>query len=107
MPNAALTASGLAEYCKVSISADEVEHPNPDAQLHLAAFDQLGAQPRWCPALQDSAAGVTAACASGAFLACRPNQNQFNGHLGTTTLADPQPADWAQKVTTPPVTDRR
>jgi HAD superfamily hydrolase (TIGR01509 family) len=101
MLNAALASSGLGEYFEVSVAADEVERPKPHPQLYLAAFDQLGAQPRSGVALEDSATGVTAARASGAYLITVPSQpgKQLDGDYITTSLADPLLIDWAQKVT--------
>lgn len=104
MLNAALAASGLAEYFEVSVAADEVERPKPDPQMYLTAFEQLGAQPRSGVALEDSATGVTAARASGAFLITVPSQpgKRLDGDYVTTTLLDPLLTDWAQNVTAGP-----
>lgn len=102
--NAALFTSGLADYFEVSVAAEEVERPKPDPQLYLCAFDQLGAQPRFGVALEDSATGVTAARASGAFLITVPSQpgKHLDGDYVTSTLVDPLLAEWAQTVTARP-----
>jgi beta-phosphoglucomutase-like phosphatase (HAD superfamily) len=104
MLNAALAASGLSHFFEVSVAADEIEHPKPDPQLDLAAFDQLGAQPRSGVALEDSATGVAAARAAGAFLVTVPSQpgKQLDGDYVTSTLADPLLTAWAQRVTAEP-----
>jgi HAD superfamily hydrolase (TIGR01509 family) len=101
MLNAALASSGLGEYFQVSVAADEVERPKPDPQLYLAAFKRLGTQPGSGVALEDSATGVAAARAAGAFLITVPSQpgKQLDGDYITSTLADPVLTDWAQKVT--------
>lgn len=99
--DAALASSGLAEYFGVSIAADEVARPKPDPQLYLMAFDQLGAHPHSGVAFEDSATGVAAARASGAFLISVPSQRgkQLDGDYVATTLADVQLTYWAQRVT--------
>ena len=101
MLNAALATSGLADYFDASVAGDEVKCPKPDPQLYLVAFDQLGAQPRSGVALEDSATGVTAARASGAFLITVPSQpgKHLDGDYLATTLADPLLTEWAHKVT--------
>ncbi len=102
MLNVALASSGLTDFFEVSVAADEVERPKPDPQLYLTAFDQLGAQPSRGIALEDSATGVAAARASGAFVIAVPSQfgKPLEGDHLTTTLLDPVLADWAQKVAT-------
>lgn len=101
MLDAALATSGLADYFGVSVAADEVERPKPDAQLYLAAFDRLGAHPRSGVALEDSATGVTAARAAGAFVITVPSQpgKRLDGDYITPTLVDPLLTEWAQDVT--------
>ena len=101
MLNAALASSGLGRYFDVSIAADEVEHPKPNPQLYLAAFDQLHTQPHSGVALEDSATGVAAARAAGAFLITVPSQpgKHLDGDYVTTSLADTRLTEWAQKVT--------
>jgi HAD superfamily hydrolase (TIGR01509 family) len=100
MLNAALASSGLSDFFEVSVAADEVERPKPDPQLYLKAFDQLGAHPCAGVALEDSAAGVAAARASGAFLITVPSQprKRLDGDYITTTLLDPLLRNWANKV---------
>lgn len=101
MLNAALATSGLADFFEVSVAADEVDHPKPDPRLYLAAFDQLGAHPSSGVALEDSATGVAAVRAAGAFLITVPSQpgKRLDGDYITSTLADPVLTAWAQKVT--------
>jgi len=101
MLDAALASSGLGDYFEVSVAADEVERPKPDPQLYLAAFEQLNAQPHSGIALEDSATGVAAARASGAFVITVPSQpgKRLGGDYITSTLADPALTDWAHKVT--------
>lgn len=101
MLNAALSCSGFTKYFEVSVAADEVERPKPDPQIYAVAFDQLGAQPRSGVALEDSATGVAAARASGAYLITVPSQpgKRLDGDYITPTLADPVLTDWAQNVT--------
>jgi HAD superfamily hydrolase (TIGR01509 family) len=102
MLDAALACSGIAEFFDTSVAADEVDRPKPDPQLYLTAFDRLGAQPHSGVALEDSATGVAAARACGAFLITVPSQagKNLDGDYVTTTLADPALTDWARQVTT-------
>ena len=55
-------------------------------------------------ALEDSATGVAAARAAGAFLITVPSQpgKQLDGDYVTSTLADPLLTAWAQRVTGEP-----
>jgi HAD superfamily hydrolase (TIGR01509 family) len=102
MLDAALTSSGLGSFFDASVAADEVDRPKPDPQLFLVAFDRLGAQPHSSVALEDSATGVAAARASGAFLITVPSQpgKNLDGDYVATTLLDPVITDWAQMLRT-------
>lgn len=98
---AALTSSGLHVYFDVSVAADEVERPKPDPQLYLEAFARLQAAPSTGVALEDSATGVAAARAAGAFLITVPSQpgKVLDGDYVTASLGDPVLAEWAQTLT--------
>ena len=50
------------------VSVEDVEHPKPAPDIYLEACRRLGAEPRECAALEDSATGVAAARAAGMFV---------------------------------------
>lgn len=62
---AALTRAGFAPFT-LTVAGDEVERGKPDPQPYLRAAAGLGADPRACVVLEDSANGVAAGWASGA-----------------------------------------
>ncbi|GGF23649.1 HAD family hydrolase [Williamsia phyllosphaerae] len=100
MLTAALGSSGFDRYFETSVTADEVDHPKPHPELYLVAFATLGADPTGGVALEDSATGVAAAKASGAFLITVPSQpgKTLGGDFVTTSLADPEIVTWASNV---------
>jgi HAD superfamily hydrolase (TIGR01509 family) len=97
----ALRSANMEHYFEVSVAADEVSKPKPHPELYLRAFDALSAAPNTGVALEDSATGVAAAEAAGAYLITVPSQpgKQLDGDYVTTTLADPHITDWAKQVT--------
>jgi HAD superfamily hydrolase (TIGR01509 family) len=99
MLTAALTSSGLAQYFEIGVAADEVAHPKPHPQLYLEAFAR--AKPRDGVAVEDSATGVAAARAAGAYLIAVASQpgKQLDGDYVSHTLADATLIAWAQTVT--------
>ena len=50
------------------VSVEDVEHPKPAPDIYLEACRRLGAEPRQCAALEDSATGVAAARAAGMYV---------------------------------------
>ncbi|MBS9532460.1 HAD family phosphatase [Mycobacterium sp. M1] len=96
----ALRTSGLDRFFGVTVAADEVDRPKPDPQLYLRAFELLGAAPQTGVALEDSATGVAAARAAGAFLVTVPSQpgRRLDGDYLTDALDDPALLDWAVNV---------
>jgi beta-phosphoglucomutase-like phosphatase (HAD superfamily) len=50
------------------VSVEDVEHPKPAPDIYLEACRRLGAEPRECAALEDSATGVAAARAAGMYV---------------------------------------
>ncbi|HEU0191113.1 MAG TPA: HAD family hydrolase [Mycobacterium sp.] len=100
---AALSSSGLDRFFAVSVAADEVARPKPDPQLYLRAFELLDASPRTGVALEDSATGVAAAKAAGAFLITVPSQpgKRLDGDYTAAALDDASPVEWARTVAHP------
>lgn len=100
MLTAALRSSGFDRYFETSVAADEVDHPKPHPELYLAAFARLGADPTYGVALEDSATGVAAAQAAGAFLITVPSQpgKGLGGDLVTASLEDSEIIAWASNV---------
>ncbi|WP_030901868.1 HAD family hydrolase [Streptomyces sp. NRRL F-5126] len=63
--DAALAHSGLAGLFAASASAEEVAAGKPEPDVFLEAARRLGAEPRGCVVVEDSAPGVAAAHAAG------------------------------------------
>lgn len=60
-----LRTAGLRDRFAVVLSADDVEHPKPAADLYLAACAELGTEPGRTVGLEDSPTGVAALRAAG------------------------------------------
>ncbi|AWM87846.1 HAD family phosphatase [Microvirga sp. 17 mud 1-3] len=60
-----LRVTGLTDLFTQVFSATEVRHGKPAPDLFLHAASQMGASPETCLVIEDSAAGVRAACAAG------------------------------------------
>lgn len=61
-----LERSGLT--ADLTLSNEDVDHPKPSPDIYLKAFDALGARPEECVIVEDSAVGIQAADASGAWV---------------------------------------
>ncbi|MFF7285495.1 HAD family hydrolase [Streptomyces griseorubiginosus] len=62
---AILAGTGLDAYLRTVVSADEVAHGKPAADVFLEAARRLGAAPADCVVLEDAAPGAAAAHAAG------------------------------------------
>ena len=95
-----LRGSRLLDRFTVSVSADEVGHPKPHPDVYLEAFARLGADPTRGVALEDSATGIAAARASGAFVLTVPSLpgDEPDGDYITSSLADPIVLEWGRTV---------
>ncbi len=84
----------------MTVSADDVEYPKPHPELYLETFARLGADPLQGVALEDSATGIAAARASGAFVITVPSLpgGDPDGDLVVTSLADAAVLDWGRSV---------
>jgi len=88
-----LHAAGLFERFGCVLSADDVEHPKPAPDVYVALARALGADPTACVALEDSATGVAAARAAGAFVIGVPSLEGIvleGADLVADSLADPR-----------------
>ena len=88
-----LDAAGLRERFGCVLSADDVAHPKPAPDLYVALARGLGADARACVALEDSATGVAAARAAGAFVIGVPSLDGIvldEADLVAKSLADPR-----------------
>ena len=88
-----LHAAGLFERFGRVLSADDVEHPKPAPDVYVALARDLGADPAACVALEDSATGVAAARAAGAFVIGVPSLEGIvldEADLVADSLADPR-----------------
>jgi HAD superfamily hydrolase (TIGR01509 family) len=69
----ALTAGGMAQWFRTSISSEEVGRGKPAPDVYLAAVAELGVAPEDAAAIEDSANGILAARAAGMRVVAIPN----------------------------------
>lgn len=95
-----LGGSGLADRFVVTVGADDVARHKPHPDLYLEAFARLGADPGFGVALEDSATGLAAARASGAFVIAVPSVPipGVDADFLVDSLADPVILEWARTV---------
>jgi HAD superfamily hydrolase (TIGR01509 family) len=89
----ALEAAGLHDRFGCVLSAEDVARPKPAPDLYVALARELGAEPTACVALEDSATGVRAAKAAGAFVIGVPSLEGIvldEADLVADSLADPR-----------------
>lgn len=60
-----LKSSGLAGHFAATVSGEEVAEGKPSPQIYLEACRRLGANPRFCVAVEDSGSGIGSALAAG------------------------------------------
>ena len=91
-----LSVAGLLDgHFDLIVTADDVEHPKPAADLYLAACAGLGAAPGRSAALEDSETGVASARAAGLFVVAVPYFPDMaieGASLRAESLADPRVA---------------
>lgn len=88
-----LAAAGLRSRFACVLSAEDVARPKPAPDLYVALARELGADPADCVALEDSATGVRAAKAAGAFVIGVPSLAGVvldEADLVADSLADPR-----------------
>jgi HAD superfamily hydrolase (TIGR01509 family) len=88
-----LHAAGLYDRFGCVLSADDVERPKPAPDLYIQLAGALGADAADCVALEDSATGVAAARAAGAFVVGVPSLEGIvlaEADLVADSLADPR-----------------
>jgi HAD superfamily hydrolase (TIGR01509 family) len=88
-----LEAAGLRDRFGCVLSADDVARPKPAPDLYVELARALGADPAACVALEDSATGVAAARAAGAFVIGVPSLDGVvldEADLVAPSLADPR-----------------
>ena len=88
-----LAAAGLRDRFACVLSSEDVERPKPAPDLYVALARELGADPADCVALEDSATGVAAARAAGAFVIGVPSLEGVvldEADLVAASLADPR-----------------
>ena len=60
-----LTSAGIADAFPVMVGGDMIRRGNPAPDIFLKAAELLGTDPEWCMAIEDSPAGIRAACQAG------------------------------------------
>jgi HAD superfamily hydrolase (TIGR01509 family) len=73
--DAALTTTGLGEFFRVVVSADEMSHGKPAPDVYLEAARRLGVAPQACLVVEDSLNGVLAGKAAGMTVVLVPNRS--------------------------------
>jgi HAD superfamily hydrolase (TIGR01509 family) len=68
-----LTAAGVADRFRVTVSSEDVARGKPAPDVYLAAAERLHADPAACVAVEDSANGLRAAAAAGMTVVAVPN----------------------------------
>lgn len=66
---AVVHATGLNAYFQRILCADDISKAKPAPEIYLRASGLMGLQPRECLVIEDSAAGIAAARAAGAYCA--------------------------------------
>ncbi len=70
---AALDASGLRRFFRVTVSSEEVERGKPAPDVYIEAARRLGVVRTHCAAVEDSHSGIRAASAAGMRVIAIPN----------------------------------
>jgi HAD superfamily hydrolase (TIGR01509 family) len=102
--DAVLARAGLADLFEVTVSSEEVARGKPAPDVFLEAAHRLGVAPERCAAIEDSANGIRAACASGMRVIAIPNY-RYPPPPDAVALAKVVLASLAEL--TPGVVDRR
>jgi HAD superfamily hydrolase (TIGR01509 family) len=79
--------AGLRDAFTVTVSGAEVARGKPAPDVYLRAAQLLGADPRWCVAIEDSAAGIRAGKNAGMRVIAVPNA-EFPPAAEAVALAD-------------------
>ena len=66
--DATLSGIGLKDAFRTTVSASEVEHAKPAPDLYLKAAANLGIDPTYCIAVEDTRAGVRSAKSAGMYV---------------------------------------
>ena len=85
----------------VTVCGEDVAATKPDPEPYLLAAARLGADPRWCAALEDSPNGVAAAEAAGCLTVAVPNLVPIpaaDGRVVVTSLTEVSLAELARLV---------
>ena len=85
----------------VTVCGEDVAATKPDPAPYLLAAARLGADPRWCAALEDSPNGVAAAEAAGCLTVAVPNLVPIpaaDGRVVVTSLTEVSLAELARLV---------
>jgi HAD superfamily hydrolase (TIGR01509 family) len=78
-----------------TVCGADVREPKPDPEPYLLAAELIGADPRYCAALEDSPNGVTAALAAGCLTIAVPGVAQVEARSGLTIVTSLAEVDLA------------
>src|SRR5207342_285299 len=73
--DAVLGQAGIHELFAVTVASEEVARGKPWPDVYLEAAERLGADPRACVAVEDSANGIRSAHAAGMRVLAYPNRH--------------------------------
>ena len=71
--DAVLSAAGIADRFRATVSSEEVERGKPAPDVYLEAARRLGVEPRRSAAVEDSRNGIRSARAAGMRVVAIPN----------------------------------
>lgn len=70
-----LTSHGFAEHFSFILASEDVERGKPNPEIYLKAIERFGVPARSVLVLEDSPAGLAAACAAGTFAVGIPHEH--------------------------------
>ena len=76
-----LRLAGVSDYFQELICGDEVERGKPNPDIFLKGCEKLGCMPQEAWVLEDSEAGIAAACAAGIDCICVPDMKMPSREL--------------------------
>lgn len=91
---------GITSLFDVVLSADDVTKPKPAPDVYRLACDRLGTTPADCAAIEDSAAGISAARSAGLAVLAVGRHHATGEQIAVESLAHPDAQAWLRAHTT-------